>query len=161
MKKVIVSLLISCMLSGIAYALDLESEANEFEWVLGNGENVLSTEETPLSSPSEQQDVLLVVGALENKTDAAVEKSTWGLDRARIREYKHGLAGALLGGYVGALVQDSYGLKGGAIFSLLASAAAIAVDYENIVSSDNQYLIDGFIFGLEVPLVARVLLKRR
>ncbi len=85
------------------------------------------------------------------------DESEWN---PTIRDYRLSLAGALLGGYAAALLQDSYGTKGSVIFSVLTSAAAVAVRTKKDISIKNQCLMGGFVSGAQIPLVF-VLFKRR
>jgi len=163
-------MLISCMVSESMYASDLkkvgsfsELEVQDFEWVLGN-ENVLSVCPTPLISPNEQLNrSASLTKMLEGSTVvAALHDGSGQADSVRrVREYKKGLAGALLGGCLAAWVYDSYDLKVGAAFLFLTSAVAVAAHSEEIISSDDLCLVGGFISGLNVPLVVSKFVKRR
>lgn len=78
-----------------------------------------------------------------------------------IRDCKLSFAGALVGGYIAGLMHDSYGVKGGVVFSILTSAAAVAAHSEKNISLENRHLLRGFASGTYLPLMVTVFFKRR
>ncbi len=109
-----------------------------------------------LRGKSPVQDV--VFGVEKNKS----EEDGASYSISTLRDCKHGFAGALLGGYVAALIQDSYGTRGGVIFSVLTSAAAVVAHSEKgDISLENKHLMCGFVSGTYVPLMGTVFFRRR
>ena len=188
MKKAVVSVLISCMVVGGANAAELQRAAGQkspqgFVLVgmdgrqedladaLGEVHQFGGAKVLPLAQVDE---ALSVVQDLGDKIPVRNVLFDDGKDKSMedqffywmpsLRDCKHGVAGALVGGYAAGLIQSSYGTPGGIAFSILTSAIAVAVavnSKEDSIFVENKHLVCGFVSGTYLPFMGTVFFRKR
>ena len=184
MKKIVMKMIVSSMCMGTIYASELKKEAGHDFVVVGkNGQEEDAEDVSPDERGEQSIRASNVRDALEiltkKKLDESLEsKKVFKTTKEKIgvelpesddeaqwasakKNCRNGLAGAIIGVYVAALVKDYYGTRGNIIFSILTSAAALATRSEENIFLKNRYLVGGFVSGVQIPLMAVFFKKRK